>query len=209
MFSMAATIQNITAGELLEAALPHVPFDGWSEDTLEAAARELGAGEGMVRFLFPEGPKQAVELFLRRLDEQMEGSIKAMPLHEMKVRDKVAEGVMALLTHASAHKEAMRAAIQFLANPKHATVAANSLYHTVDTLWHAIGDTSTDFNFYTKRAMLAGVISTTTYTWLEDSTPDMAPTRAFLARRIGDVMKIEKAKATIRNWLPKAWRSAS
>ena len=68
------------------------------------------------------------------------------------------------------------------------------LYRTVDAIWYAAGDTSADFNFYTKRATLAGVFSSTLFYWLNDRSEGNEATWAFLDRRIDDVMRFEKFK---------------
>ncbi len=199
---------DITSQGLLAAALPHVPFDGWSTESFQRACDDLKVDHGMFGLLFPEGIAQAIELFLGTLDAAMEAELKTMPLAQMKVREKISAGVLSVFKQAQPHKEALYQATRFLAKPQHAPRAATCLYHTVDSIWYAIGDTSTDFNFYTKRATLAGVFSSTAWVWLEDESDDMAKTRAFLAKRIDDVMKIEKAKAMVKSWLPKQWRSA-
>jgi ubiquinone biosynthesis protein COQ9 len=96
------------------------------------------------------------------------------------------------------HKEAARRAAAFLTLPPHATLGVKLLYRTVNEIWRGIGDTSTDFNFYTKRAILAGVYSSTLLRWFTDKTPDESDTRDFLDRRIADVMRFEKFKAQVK-----------
>ena len=91
-----------------------------------------------------------------------------------------------------------RRAAAFLTLPPNATTGVKLLYNTVDAIWRAVGDTSTDFNFYTKRAILAGVYSTTLMRWFSDTGEDEEITNAFLQRRIDNVMQFEKFKAQVR-----------
>src|SRR4029077_14179482 len=104
-------------------------------------------------------------------------------------------------------REAARRALALLALPLNAGLGLKLLYRTVDAMWYAAGDTSADFNFYTKRAILAGVYSSTLLYWLNDRAEGSEATWSFLDRRIDDVMKFEKFKDRVRNWQPRA-RSA-
>jgi ubiquinone biosynthesis protein COQ9 len=99
------------------------------------------------------------------------------------------------------HREAVRRALGLLALPHNAPVAATTLWRTVDAIWYAAGDTATDFNYYTKRGLLAGVYSATVLYWLEDRSEGLADTWTFLDRRIGDVMRVPQALGAIRDRL--------
>ena len=123
----------------------------------------------------------------------------------MRIRDRIATAVRTRLDLLAPHKEAVRRAVAFEALPGNAPRALKAVYHTVDAMWHAAGDTATDWNFYTKRALLAGVYTSTVLIWLGDQSEDCAETWAFLDRRIEDVMRIEKAKAKVRGFAD-AWR---
>lgn len=175
---------------LLEAALRHVPFDGWSWTALDAAARDLGLEAGEAQRLFPGGPQELIRAFSAEADRQMLESLEGLDLESMKVRDKVAAGVRARLEAVAAHREAVRSGLNFFAMPQNAAAGLSCLYRTVDAIWYAAGDRATDYNFYSKRALLAAVYSSTLLYWLNDTSEDYAATWAFLDRRIGEVLQV-------------------
>jgi ubiquinone biosynthesis protein COQ9 len=139
-----------------------------------------------------------VETFSESSDAEMETQLTKAKLARLKVREKIALAVRTRIAILRPHKEAARRATAFLTLPPNAPTAVKLLYRTVDSIWHAIGDTSTDFNFYTKRAILAGVYSTTLMRWFNDESEDESATEAFLAARIENVMQFEKLKAGVR-----------
>lgn len=179
---------------LIEAALPHIPFDGWSIAALRAGARDLGLPDGAVAELFPGGVRQAVRQFSRWADRQMLAALDAADASEMRIHEKVTLAVELRLTALAPHREAVRAGLSWLAMPQNAMLGARLLYRTVDDIWYAVGDRSADFSFYTKRGLLAGVVGSTMLFWLDDDSADGIETSEFLARRIGDVMKIHGAR---------------
>jgi ubiquinone biosynthesis protein COQ9 len=188
---------------MLEAALPLIAGDGFSERTLKAAAAEAGMSAPEVARLFPHGPQSLVEVFSDWADEEMERTLKKAKLPEMKVRARIKAAVADRIAALRPHKEAARRAAAFLTLPPNATLAAKLLYRTVDRMWRAVGDASTDFNFYTKRAILAGVYSSTMLRWFTDDSDGEAATFEFLDARIENVMQFEKFKAEIRTWTSK------
>lgn len=183
---------------VLNAALPHVPFDGFGEKLLNRAAEEAGVDKQTTARLFPGGPPDLVEEFSVFTDREMEARIAKCDLKQMRVRDRIRMAVQIRLDILRPNKEAARRAAAFLTLPPNAALGAKLLWRTVDVMWRATGDTATDFNFYTKRAILAGVYSATLMRWFNDETADEAPTRDFLDRRIEDVMNFEKFKAQVR-----------
>lgn len=180
---------------LLEAVLPSIVFDGWSATALDRAAQTIGETPAAAAAAFPNGGVEALELFLARADLATERAIALLPLHEMKIREKIANGIMARLEWAMPYREAVRRGTSLLSTPLHAPLAARSLWRTADAIWHAIGDNSTDMNYYSKRLLLSGVYASTALIWLDDASEDLHITRAFLHRRIENVMQIEKAKS--------------
>ncbi|HKB96262.1 MAG TPA: COQ9 family protein, partial [Rhizomicrobium sp.] len=122
-------------------------------------------------------------------------------LKAMKIRERIAAAVKTRLAILKPHKEAARRAAALLSLPMHAALGAKLMYRTVDAMWHAAGDTSTDFNFYTKRGILAGVYGSTAMRWFNDSSEDEKPTDEFLAARIDNVMQFEKFKAKAKDAL--------
>ena len=183
---------------VLMAALDHAPFDGFTPAVLERAGEEAGADEAARARLFPDGALSLVEAFSEWADGEMEKTLAAANLSKKKIRERIAAAVLARIEALAAHKEAARRAGAFLTLPPHAPLGMKLLYRTVDSMWRAAGDTSTDFNFYTKRAILAGVYSSTLIRWFNDDSADQAATHDFLARRIDDVMRFEKFKADVK-----------
>jgi len=186
---------------VLAAALPHVVFDGFTDRLLSAAGKEAGVDKATMARLFPEGALSLVEAFSQSADADMEKAIAALDLKNMKVRVRITAAVQARLAALRPHKEAARRAAAFLSLPPHAAVGAKLVYRTVDAMWRAIGDTSTDFNFYTKRGILAAVYSSTLLRWFSDTSADESVTEHFLADRIENVMQFEKIKARAKQTL--------
>jgi ubiquinone biosynthesis protein COQ9 len=180
---------------IIDAALPHVPFDGFTGKVLEQAGVEAGADKETIARLFPEGPLSLVEACSQFVDDELEKLLGKMDLAAMKVRQRISLAVLTRLELLRPHKEAARRATAFLSLPPHLPMATKLLYRSVDVMWRAAGDRSTDFNFYTKRAILAGVYSATLVRWFNDISEDESATRDFLAARIENVMAFEKFKA--------------
>jgi ubiquinone biosynthesis protein COQ9 len=178
---------------LIEGAIVHVAFDGWGERALLAATKDMGIDPALARNAFPGGETDMIEFHSRLADRRMVADFERADKTGLKLREKVALAVRLRLTAHGAHREAIRRALSVLAMPIHAPLAARLLYGTVDAIWYALGDRSTDYNFYTKRMLLAGVYSATVFYWINDKSPEGADTWAFLDRRIADVMKIPQA----------------
>ncbi|HEX7968793.1 MAG TPA: COQ9 family protein [Stellaceae bacterium] len=201
--------QDARREELLLAMLPDVPFDGWSRGTMEAAAQRLGMDAAEVAALFPGGVPDVVAAFSRWADRNTLELLASVPLATMKVRERIAAAVRTRLGILEPHREAVRRSLAVLALPHNVPLSLKLLYDTVDAIWYAAGDTATDFNFYTKRALLAGVYASTTLYWLDDRSPGAEETHAFLERRLANVMAIPKYQARLREsleWLPNPFR---
>ncbi|MEM6825788.1 MAG: COQ9 family protein, partial [Pseudomonadota bacterium] len=183
--------------DLLDAALPHVAFDGWSAATLRAAAADLDLDPATVAVLCPGGALDLAAAAHRRGDRDMAAELKRRDLSALKIREKVALAVRVRLELAG-DREVVRRGTTVFSLPMNAARGTRLLWDTADAIWTALGDTSEDVNWYTKRATLVGVYSATLLYWLGDDSPDQADSWAFLDRRIGDVMRIEKAKAEVK-----------
>jgi ubiquinone biosynthesis protein COQ9 len=179
------------------AALPHVPFDGWRPRTLSVAADCAGLGADAAARLFPGGAKDAVAHFMKLADRLMLDDLKALDLPSMKIRVRIATGVRIRLARWTPHREAVRRALALASLPPFAGGALRGWYNTVDAIWRAAGDKSTDFNFYTKRGLLAAVYGSTVLFWLDDRSEDCTATWAFLDLRIGEVMQVPQLKAKL------------
>lgn len=189
--------------EILAAALAHVPFEGWTAAALAAGARDLGRDEADALLAFPEGGLEAVVFWSRDADRQMLAALEATDLSQMRTRARVAAAVRQRLSAVAPHREALRRALGILALPHNAPRAAELTWRTVDAIWWAAGDTATDWNFYSKRALLAGVYGATLLRFLEDRSEGCAETWEFLDRRIEDTLRIPRALASLRERLPR------
>lgn len=184
--------------KLLRNTLPHVPFDGWSDVSLRHGAEMAGMTLAEAHMLFPAGAEGLLDYFMDTLDAQMIEALQKQPLAEMKVHQKVRFALLARFEAASRHREAVRRALTYYALPFHSHKGLKRLYKTVDAIWRAAGDTSTDHNFYTKRMTLAGVYSATLLYWLNDESSNHEATIAFLDKRLADVLTFHKTKLRVK-----------
>jgi ubiquinone biosynthesis protein COQ9 len=189
---MTEAIKN----QLLDAALAHVPFDGWSETTFRAAIADSGVADGLARALFPRGGVDLALAFHARGDALMLARLAETGLTAMRFRDRIALAVRTRLELAD--KELVRRGTTLFALPQHAADGARAIWGTTDKIWTALGDTSTDLNWYTKRGTLTAVYGSTVLYWLGDGSLDHQASWDFLDRRIDQVMQFEKVKAGLR-----------
>ena len=191
------TPYEMTKDALLDAALMHVPFDGWSETTFKMATQDAGIDVAMARAVCPRGAVDLALAYHDRGDAVMVARLQSDALPD-RFSDKIAAGVRFRI-EAVTDKEAVRRGTTLFALPMHAADGAKAIWGTADKIWSTLGDTSQDVNWYTKRATLAGVYSATILYWLGDDSVDNQATWEFLDRRIADVMRIEKVKAQVRD----------
>ena len=187
--------------DVLKAALKNAAFDGFTDSVLAKAGKSAGADKAALARLFPEGALSLIEFFSASVDEAMEKKLKALDLSKRKIRERIKLAVMTRLALLAPNKEAARRAAAMMTLPMHAGRGAKMMYRTVDAMWRAAGDTSTDFNFYTKRGILAGVYGSVLVRWFNDTGEDESATEAFLDARIENVMQFEKFKAKARDAL--------
>ncbi|MGY6634919.1 MAG: COQ9 family protein [Alkalilacustris sp.] len=181
---------------LLDAALPHVPFDGWTEATFRAAVADAEIDPGLARATCPRGGVDLALAYHARGDARMLARLHREPLAALRMRDRVATAIR-LRLEAVEEKDAVRRGATLFALPQHGADGARAIWGTADLIWTALGDTAEDVNWYTKRATLAAVYSSTVLYWLGDTTPNHHATWEFLDRRIDDVMRFEKVKGTV------------
>jgi ubiquinone biosynthesis protein COQ9 len=186
---------------VLEAVLKDAAFDGFTDKVLEKAGQSAGADKAALARLFPSGTVSLIEYYSASVDAEMEKRLAAMDLAAMKIRARITTAVQTRLAILKPHKEAARRAAAALALPVHAALAAGLMYQSVDAMWRAVGDTSTDFNFYTKRGILAGVYGSVLVRWFNDTSEGEGATQEFLAARIENVMQFEKFKAKAKEAL--------
>ena len=181
---------------LLDAILDHVPFDGWSETAFRAAITDIGVDQKLARAVCPRGAVGLAIAFHQRGDAIMSERMANDPLPQ-RYSEKVASGVRFRI-EAAQDKEVVRRGATLFALPIYAADGAKLIWGTADAIWNALGDTSDDFNWYSKRATLSGVYSSTVLFWLGDTSEGHQATWDFLDRRIADVMQFEKTKAQLR-----------
>ena len=182
---------------LLDAALRHVAFDGWSAATAAAAAADAELSEADAKALAPRGAFDLVAALHRRGDNAMKERLARTDLESFRFRDRVAMALKFRLD-AMPDQQVARRTAAFLSIPIHAPEGAKLVWGTSDMIWNVLGDTSRDGNWYTKRATLSAVLGSTLLYWLGDESPDHAATNAFIDRRIDEVMQIESLKGKLR-----------
>ena len=183
---------------ILSFLLGRAAFDGWTAAALAGAAKDAGLSPAMAAAAFPAGPADALRAWSMLADAEMVKAMASPDFVSFKIRQKVAFAVRARLGVLRPHKEAARRAAATLALPVHGRLGAELAWKTADSIWRGLGDKSTDFNFYSKRAILTGVWLSTLAHWLGDDSEDEASTNAFLDARIENVMQIEKLKGKVR-----------
>lgn len=188
--------------KIVDASLASIPFDGWTIEALNRGATHIGLPVSDAARAFPAGAIDAIEHHSRLADRRMLNALTDFDTLPIRVR--IATAVRTRLEQNAPHREAVRRACAMLALPTNTPMAARCLYRTVDAIWRAAGDTATDWNFYSKRALLAGVYSTTLIYWLDDRSEDLHETWAFLDRRIENVMQVPKLGGQLRTLAERA-----
>lgn len=183
--------------KVLAAALPHVAFDGWTDRTLAHAVEDAGVDPAISRLAFPRGGVDLALAYHYDCDRRLADRLASEDLLGLRFRDRIAHAVAARLEMLQGDREAVRRAASMFALPHHAPDGARAIWHTADTIWSALGDTSRDYNWYTKRATLSGVYSSALLYWLGDDSHDMEATRDFIRRRVDNVMQIEEFKSAV------------
>ncbi|PID36325.1 MAG: COQ9 family protein [Rhodobacterales bacterium] len=189
--------QDMTREEFLEASLGHALFDGWSEATIALAATDLGMDIAAARALFPRGPVDLALEYHRSGDRALEAMLATEDLSEMKVRERITHAVKTRLLLSD--RDLVRNGFALFALPQNAATGSKALWGTSDLIWRTLGDPSRDINWYTKRATLSAVISSTVLYWLGDDSEGQAKTWDFLDRRIENVMQFERFKSKVKS----------
>lgn len=183
---------------ILEAFPVHAARLGWTGQAFKAACEEVQLSEGEAALACPRGAADLFDAFADRADQAMLEALGELDLPSMRIREKVKAAVQLRLEAQAPYKDAARAMTRALASPLRAPEASRILWRTADRIWRALGDASTDENYYTKRAILSGVLASTYGRWFADDAPGHADTWAFLDARIENVMQFEKFKARLR-----------
>jgi ubiquinone biosynthesis protein COQ9 len=173
-------------------------FDGWSKAAVDSAAARLGIDPVQARLAMPKTAAGLIDTYIQEVDRGLEASFPPDRIATMKIRERIRALVWHRLEIMGPAREAIRRALATLAMPQNVPLALRISWRSADQMWRLAGDTSTDFNHYTKRMTLGAVYGSTLLAWLDDQTEGWADTAAFLDRRIDDVMKFEKFKAEWR-----------
>jgi ubiquinone biosynthesis protein COQ9 len=196
------TPQEMTLDELRRALAPLIPknavFDGWSDKALAMAAAELGVPAPRARLCFPGGAPEMIEAWFDAIDRALARAFPLERIEAMKITERIRALVLFRIETINPRKEALRRAAAILALPQNLALAARLGWRAADRMWRIAGDRATDFNHYSKRAILMGVYGSTQLVYLDDDSEGLAATRAFLDRRLSDVGRFEKAKAEWR-----------
>lgn len=182
---------------ILVGTLGQVPFDGWTERALRSGAVAAGFVAEDGPRAFPAGMLEVVEHFCDYGDRRMIAALEACNLADTSIRDRVATAVRCRLEAVAEHREGVRRALAFMALPGRGGAAARCTYRTVNAIWYAVGDRSTDFNFYTKRGFLAAIYGATVLYWLNDTSEGSADTWAFLDRRISGLLSFGRMRSRV------------
>ena len=184
--------------KIIKAIEKNVVFEGWSDKALKAAMSDSGVNADMVKKLFPRGVLDVAIAFHQQSDRKMIEQFKKTGLGDLRLRDKVTFAVKCRLQAIEGQKEIIRRGVSFFSLPPNFLEGSKLIWNTSDSIWNLLGDTSDDYNFYTKRASLSGVYGAVILFWLGDESVNNEETWDFLSRRINNIMQFEKFKASVR-----------
>lgn len=172
-------------------------FDGWGDKAVESAAAQAGIDPAQARLAFPDDAAHLIEAWIEGVDAAMEAHFTPEVVAAMKIRDRIRSMIWFRLETTGPAREAVRSALSILAMPQNIPLGLRTGWRSADVMWRLAGDTSTDYNHYSKRLILAGVYSATLLAWLDDQSEGWSDTAAFLDRRLAGVMRFETWK---RDW---------
>ncbi len=188
-----------TLAEIREALAPklaaHAAFDGWNDIAVVSAASDIGVDPDLAKLALKGGPMAMIDAWIEAVDAEMARRLPPEKLNAMKIRERITALVATRLDIAAPDKEGQRRALAIMAMPQNLVRTTHIGWRSADRMWRLAGDTATDFNHYTKRATLSAVYASTLAVFVNDDSEDFAETRAFLDRRIDNVMRFEKVKA--------------
>ncbi|WP_068074895.1 COQ9 family protein [Novosphingobium lentum] len=192
---------DATLDELRLALAPAVAqaaiFDGWSDAAIDGAAQAEGVDPAVARLAFSGGPMTLIAAWIARIDADMAAALPAETLAKLPIRERIRRLVQYRLDALGGSEEALRRALAIMAMPQNAPRSIRLGWASADAMWRLAGDTATDYNHYTKRAILGAIYSATLGVYAQDQSEGHAETRAFLDRRIEGIMRFEKAKARV------------
>jgi ubiquinone biosynthesis protein COQ9 len=192
-----------TLDEIRDALAPRLAanaaFDGWNDIAVESAAMELGVDADIAKLAFKGGAMTLIEAWIGSVDAEMARRLPPERINAMKIRDRITALVVTRLEIAAPDREGQRRSLAIMAMPQNIPAAARIGWRSADRMWRLAGDTATDLNHYSKRMTLSAVYASTLAVFVNDESDDFADTRAFLDRRIDNVMQFEKVKAQAKS----------
>jgi ubiquinone biosynthesis protein COQ9 len=204
---MSKTVERQSQRDrILEAALQHIPFDGWNRRSLLAGAADIGIDAATAKRLFPRGGDDLLAHLDVWTDRRLVEAVDQDAIDRLRMRERIAKLVRMRLEILTPHREAVRRAIAARLLPGNAIAAGPSLWRSIDLIWAIAGDRANDASYYTKRGLLLGVWTATFFYWLEDQSPGLEESWAFLDRRIDNVMQIGKVRGQIEGVLKELQR---
>jgi ubiquinone biosynthesis protein COQ9 len=198
---MAESLADATLDELRLALAPAIAdaaiFDGWTDAAVRSAAASQGVNPDVAMFAFPGGAMDMIGAWIAQIDMDMAAALPASRIGNLPIRERIRSLVQFRIDALASRKEALRRALAIMAMPQNVRASLKLGWHSADAMWRLAGDTATDYNHYTKRMTLGSIYAATLAVFAQDQSDDHADTRAFLERRIGDVMQFEKTKARL------------
>tara|TARA_B100001939_G_scaffold192599_1_gene165589 strand:+ start:206 stop:934 length:729 start_codon:yes stop_codon:yes gene_type:complete len=193
---------NQTRFDLIRAMLTHVPFDGWTWESMEQGAKDIGFEKKktpsirikIFKSLFKNGSIDFIDIFSEMIDLEVKEKYELIESKPTRIPEKIKKIIMIRLNLCVKYREAVRSSISLTAIPKNTKTSFNILYRTCNSIWRMAGDKSTDFSFYTRRMSLAAIYTSTLLFWLNDKSNDNVETEFFLDRRLNDISKISSIK---------------
>jgi len=175
----------------LKEALNMLPIYGWNAELIINVEDQLGYHNIFTTI------KDLVAYHLEQNDLKMLKKL-ANAKEPEKVRDKIK---LALLTKITLNDAAiLKETVKFLTKPQNTNLAFKSLANSCDKIWIYAGDKSADFNYYTKRTLLAGIYSATIVYYIKNSEQDTLNEQdleLFISKRIDEILKLGSFKTKI------------
>ena len=193
---------NSLKEKLLTNALEIIPFDGWSKASFEAAIEKTNIDLETGYRIFPKGESDLANYFHEFGDNKMLENLTKTDLSGLRYSEKIAEAVwirVSAFEDYQVHQIVLKKALATFLLPVNLLPGTKLVWDTADKIWNFMGDTSDDYNWYTKRMILSGIISSTFLFFIGDKSEGFVDTREFINRRISDVMEFEKAKSQAKS----------
>lgn len=185
--------------KIITFALPHVPSTGWTWSVVQTACTDAGYQQSMARSVFQDGIVDAVAHFSDMMDRKMMAALENTDPNSLKVRERIKTALMARFEQMRPYRDVVRLSLAFWAVPPRSMIAGRILWRSADRMWNWAGDTAQDYNKQSKRSLLIGVMGASTMVWLNDQSPNLSETDAFVARRIENVLEFGQLISKVKS----------